>query len=255
MRQNADGLELLSDNDCRYIRYHPGKAKCRCDALSRKEREPPLRMKMLNHPRRIRTEKLEPSRTWNPYVPPMAGVGFTLLSADLRTVIITSPTSRSISIHPVPRKCRTSETIGFVGTTQITQWKWDISRWILSQKLSLGPSQVNHASIKAAKQPLEALYTVRKCPRHGVCFGHEVGEVQLHRPEIVTRMTTERKRILQIVKLTIEAKPYPLVKVRWNSPRRGPDLQWNREDQFKKKYHNPHHFTKNAPSSSACDKP
>ncbi|GJV15933.1 putative reverse transcriptase domain-containing protein [Tanacetum coccineum] len=45
MRQHR-WLELLSDYDCK-IRYHPGKSNVVADALSRKEREPPLRVRAL----------------------------------------------------------------------------------------------------------------------------------------------------------------------------------------------------------------
>ncbi|GJR74181.1 putative reverse transcriptase domain-containing protein [Tanacetum coccineum] len=100
MRQRR-WLELLSDYDCD-IRYHPGKANVVADALSRKEREPPLRtearkpeniknedvrgmlVENVKNPEAIRTEKLEPcadgtlclnGRSWLPCY------------GDLRTVI------------------------------------------------------------------------------------------------------------------------------------------------------------------------
>nr|GEV83490.1 putative reverse transcriptase domain-containing protein [Tanacetum cinerariifolium] len=94
MRQHR-WLELLSDYDCD-IRYHPRKANVVADALSRKEREPPLKGRSLEdaggmlvenakNPKAIREQKLEPradgtqclnGRSWLPCY------------GDLRTVIM-----------------------------------------------------------------------------------------------------------------------------------------------------------------------
>ncbi|GKA47435.1 putative reverse transcriptase domain-containing protein [Tanacetum coccineum] len=85
-------LELLSDYDYE-IRYHLGNANVVADALSRKEREPPLRVRALV----MTIEKLEPradgtlclnGRSWLPCY------------GDLRTVIMYESYKSKYSIHP-----------------------------------------------------------------------------------------------------------------------------------------------------------
>ncbi|GJR11535.1 putative reverse transcriptase domain-containing protein [Tanacetum coccineum] len=117
MRQRR-WLELLSDHDCD-IRYHSGKANVVADALSRKERDQPLRTEaqkpeniksedvggMLiensKDPEKNRTEKLEPradgtlclnGRSWLPCY------------GDLRTVIMHESYKSKYSIHPGSEK-------------------------------------------------------------------------------------------------------------------------------------------------------
>nr|GFA22146.1 putative reverse transcriptase domain-containing protein [Tanacetum cinerariifolium] len=58
--QGQQGLagELLSDYDCE-IRYHPGKENVVADALSRKEREPPLRVRALKNYADLKRKPME----------------------------------------------------------------------------------------------------------------------------------------------------------------------------------------------------
>ncbi|GJS49890.1 putative reverse transcriptase domain-containing protein [Tanacetum coccineum] len=144
MRQRR-WLELLSDYDCD-IRYHPGKANVVADALSRKEREPPLRAEawkpeniksedvggMLIENAKfleaIRTEKLEPrtdgtlclnGRSWLPCY------------GDLRTVIMHESHKSKYSIHPGSEKmyqdvkAKHQRQSGLLVQPEIPQWKWD----------------------------------------------------------------------------------------------------------------------------------
>nr|GFC24079.1 putative reverse transcriptase domain-containing protein [Tanacetum cinerariifolium] len=127
MRQRR-WLELLSDYDCD-IHYHPGKANVVADALSRKEREPPLRVRalvmtigldlprqILNaqtrarklenikkedvggiDPEKVRTEKLEPHADGTLC---LNGRSWLPCYGDLRTVIMHESCKSKYSIHP-----------------------------------------------------------------------------------------------------------------------------------------------------------
>ncbi|GJZ97468.1 hypothetical protein Tco_0669921, partial [Tanacetum coccineum] len=113
MRQRR-WLELLSDYDCE-IRYHLRKANVVTDALSRKERGPPLRtearkpeniknedvggmlLEISKDPKKFRTEKLEPCVDGT-----LCFNGWSWLPCygNLRTVIMHESHKSKYSIHP-----------------------------------------------------------------------------------------------------------------------------------------------------------
>nr|GEW73569.1 retrotransposon protein, putative, Ty3-gypsy subclass [Tanacetum cinerariifolium] len=133
MRQ-SHGLELPSDYDCE-IRYHPGKANMVADALSRKERIKPLRVRALvmsigfelpkqilnaqtearkpenisnkdvegmliensKDPEKLRTENLEPRADETLY---LNGRSWLSCYGDMRTVIMHESHKSKYSIHP-----------------------------------------------------------------------------------------------------------------------------------------------------------
>ncbi|GJR40135.1 putative reverse transcriptase domain-containing protein [Tanacetum coccineum] len=132
MRQ-CHWLELLSDYDCE-IRYHPGKTNVVVDALSRKERDQPLRRTSrtkinAKDPKKVRKEKLEPradgtlcfnGRSWLPCY------------GDLRTVIMHESHKSKYSIYPGSDKMYQDmkklywwPNMKADIATYIPEWKWD----------------------------------------------------------------------------------------------------------------------------------
>ncbi|GJV78725.1 putative reverse transcriptase domain-containing protein [Tanacetum coccineum] len=167
MRQRR-WLELLSDYDCD-IRYHPGKANVVADALSRKEREPPLRVRALvmtislDLPKKILNAQTKVQKPENIKNEDVGGMSWLPCYGDLRTVIMHESHKSKYSIHPgsdkmyqdmkklywwpnmkadiatYVSKCltcakvkATSKPSGLLVQPKIHQWKWTTSLWILS---------------------------------------------------------------------------------------------------------------------------
>nr|GEV12011.1 putative reverse transcriptase domain-containing protein [Tanacetum cinerariifolium] len=168
-------LELLSDYDCD-IHYQPGKAKVIADALSRKEREPPSRVRAvvmtigLDLPRKILNAQTEARKLEN------------IKKEDVRSTRLDMSTpyhpktdgqsKRTIqTLEDMLRACAIDFGKGWVNHLPLVEFSYNNSY---------------HASIKAA--PFEALYG-RKC-RSPVCW-NEVGEAQILGPELIQE-TTEK---------------------------------------------------------------
>ncbi|GJZ63005.1 putative reverse transcriptase domain-containing protein [Tanacetum coccineum] len=98
-------LELLSDYDCG-IRYHSGKANVIANALSRKERINPLRVRALvmtiglDLPNLILNAQNEARKPENIKNEDVGGMSWLLCYGDLRTVIMHESHKSKYSIHP-----------------------------------------------------------------------------------------------------------------------------------------------------------
>nr|GEX76786.1 hypothetical protein [Tanacetum cinerariifolium] len=214
MRQRR-WLELLSDYDCE-IRYHTGKANVDADALSRKEREPPLRVRALAMTigldlyRQILNAQTEARKPEN------------IKKEDVGAAL-----DRQKSYADLKRKLMEFQ----VGDKVLERVRDVAFKLDLPEELSRVHNTFHVSNLKKchADEPLAV-------PLDVLHFDDKLYFVE----EPVEIMDHEVKRLKQ--------SRIPLVKVRWNS-KRVPEFTWEREDQFRKKY--PHIFAKTTPSS--CD--
>nr|GEY42415.1 reverse transcriptase domain-containing protein [Tanacetum cinerariifolium] len=255
------------------------KANVVADALSRKEREPPLRVRALvmtiglDLPRQILNSQAEAKKPENIKKEDVGGYDTIWVIVDRLTksaiftpIRETDPMDKLARIYLKEVVTRHEIPVSIISDRD-PRFASNFWRSFQNALVEFSYNNSYHATIKAA--PFEALYG-RKC--HSPVCWTEVGEVQIRGPELIQETTKKIVQIKQRMQAArdqqksyadLKRKPIefqvgdkesriPLVKVRWNS-KRGPEFTWRREDQFRKKY--PHHFTRTAPSSSAPRSP
>ncbi|GKE02132.1 putative reverse transcriptase domain-containing protein, partial [Tanacetum coccineum] len=228
MRQRR-WLELLSDYDCD-IRYHPGKANVVANALSRKERIEPLRVRAL-----VMTIGLD--------IPKQ------ILEAQIEAL-------KPENIKNEDVKAEHQRPSGLLVQPTIPEWKWDnitmdfITKlpksshgfdtiWVIVDRLTKSahflPIRENDPLDKLAS-PWSLKLGIGICSRSHLGKGlyDSVSGKEKHVDDKL-QFVEEPVEIMEWEIKRLKRSRRPLVKVSWNS-RRGPEFTWEHEDSFKQKY-------------------
>ncbi|GKB06491.1 putative reverse transcriptase domain-containing protein [Tanacetum coccineum] len=249
MRQRR-WLELLSDYDCK-IRYHPRKANVVADALSRKERIKPLRVRALvmtislDLPKQILSAQSEDRKEEN------------FINEDLHGMINKlEPRAHGTLYNSIRNPS------GLLVQPEIPQWKWEnITMDFVTKLPNTATDQdticviVDRLTKSAHFLPMREDDTLEKLTRqylkevvsrHGVpilfIFDRDGKFTSIFWKSL--NKALEPVEIMDREVKHLKQSRILIVKVRWNY-RRGPEFTWEREDQMQKKY--PHLFSNYSP--------
>ncbi|GJY65559.1 putative reverse transcriptase domain-containing protein [Tanacetum coccineum] len=194
MRQRR-WLELFSDYECE-IKYHPGKANVVADALSRKERVKPRRVRAMAVTIQSKVKGLILAAQDEAFKDENV-IAKGLNVGGVRTKIMDEAHKTSKCLTCAKVKAEHQRPSGLLQQPEIPKWKWEKIAMDFITKLPRSSSGHDaiwvivdsyHSSIRCA--PFEALYG-RKC-RSPVLWT-EIGDIRLIRPELVQE-TTDKMR-------------------------------------------------------------
>nr|GEY33616.1 putative reverse transcriptase domain-containing protein [Tanacetum cinerariifolium] len=233
-------IELLSDYDCE-IQYHPGKENVVADALSRKERDKPLRVRALmmtvhnDLPKQIREAQEEAMKGEN--------VKEENSGRLIKQIFEFRPDGTHCFRNHV--KVEHHKPFGLLQQPKIPVWKWERITMDFRKKLSpryIGPFKILARVVPVAytlelPEELKGIHNtfhvsnLKKSLAEGDIVD-PMDEIQL---KDKLYMIEEPVKVVDRVVKQLKQSRIPIVKVRWN-PQRGLEFTWEREDQIKKKY-------------------
>ncbi|GJZ53214.1 putative reverse transcriptase domain-containing protein [Tanacetum coccineum] len=198
MRQRR-WIELFSDYDCE-IRYHPGKANVVADALSRKERVKPKRVRAMNMTLQSRVSRIDMAsrrsdgtlyyldRIWVP------------LKGEVRTLIMDEAHKSKYSVHPGADKM-------YYDLRDRYWWPGNSMQEALGTRLDMSTAYHPHTDGQSEHtiQTLEDMLRACILDFRGIWDVHlplaKVGEGQLIGPELVQETTKKISRIKDRLKV------------------------------------------------------